>query len=167
MNRRFSRKHSIDSLAALLLFAMYVLFLVFLLLLGAGSYQASVKGLNTNNSLYTATSYITTKFRQHDQPGKSTIAEIQGNAALCFLENIDGKEYSTYIYFDGSYLKELFTASDSQADFSMGTSLARLDSFLVENTAEHFFRVTLTDSQGHTSSFLLHPGTPADEASSS
>ena len=37
MNSRFPRKnHSIDSLAALLLFAMYVLFLLFLMLFGAG-----------------------------------------------------------------------------------------------------------------------------------
>ena len=36
MNSRFTRKnHSIDSLAALLLFAMYVLFLLFLMLFGA------------------------------------------------------------------------------------------------------------------------------------
>ena len=167
MNRRFSRKHTIDSLAALLLFAMYVLFLVFLLLFGAGSYQASVKGLNTNNSLYTAASYITTKFRQHAQPGNSTLTEVQGNTALCFLENIKGKEYSTYIYFDNGYLKELFTASDSQADFSMGTSIAQLDDFCVEQTAEDFFRVTLTDTAGLISSFLLHPGVPDNESLSS
>lgn len=44
MNSRFTRKnHSIDSLAALLLFAMYALFLLFLMLFGAGNYQASVK----------------------------------------------------------------------------------------------------------------------------
>ena len=55
MNSRFTRKnHSIDSLAALLLFAMYVLFLLFLMLFGAGNYQASVKSLDTNNNLYTA-----------------------------------------------------------------------------------------------------------------
>ena len=47
MNSRFTRKnHSIDSLAALLLFAMYVLFLLFLMLFGAGNYQASVKSLD-------------------------------------------------------------------------------------------------------------------------
>lgn len=163
MNRKAAQTHTIDSLAALLLFAMYVLFLVFLLLFGAGSYQSSVKGLNTNNNLYTAASYITTKFRQHDQPGTVTLTEVQGKQALCFSECISGKDYCTYIYFDGSHLKELFTAADSQADFSMGTSLAQLDGFLVENEEEDFFRVTLTDPDGHTSSFLLHPGTPEEE----
>ena len=107
MNSRFTRKkHSIDSLAALLLFAMYVLFLLFLMLFGAGNYQASVKNLDTNNNLYTASSYITTKFRQHDIPGKTSLTEIQGTQVLCFQETIEGKDYCTYIYFDGSHLKD-------------------------------------------------------------
>ena len=132
MNSRFTRKnHSIDSLAALLLFAMYVLFLLFLMLFGAGNYQASVKSLDTNNNLYTAASYITTKFRQHDIPGMTSLTELQGTQVLCFQEAIEGKDYCTYIYFDGSHLKELFTASDSRADLSMGTNLAQLQDFQI------------------------------------
>ena len=104
MNSRFTRKnHSIDSLAALLLFAMYVLFLLFLMLFGAGNYQASVKSLDTNNNLYTAASYITTKFRQHDIPGMTSLTELQGTQVLCFQEAIEDKDYCTYIYFDGSH----------------------------------------------------------------
>ena len=133
MISRFNQKnHSIDSLAALLLFAMYVLFLLFLLLFGAGNYQTSVKSLDTNNNLYTAASYITTKFRQHDIPGKTSLTELQGTQALCFQEDIEGKAYCTYIYFDGSHLKELFTAEGSQADFSMGTDLVQLQDFQIE-----------------------------------
>ena len=106
MNSRFTRKnHSIDSLAALLLFAMYVLFLLFLMLFGAGNYQASVKSLDTNNNLYTAASYITTKFRQHDIPGMTSLTELQGTQVLCFQEAIEGKDYCSYIFFDGSHLK--------------------------------------------------------------
>lgn len=162
MNSRFTRKnHSIDSLAALLLFAMYVLFLLFLMLFGAGNYQASVKSLDTNNNLYTAASYITTKFRQHDIPGMTSRTELQGTQVLCFQEAIEGKDYCTYIYFDGSHLKELFTASDSQADLSMGTNLAQLQDFQINALENTFYRITLTDTDGHCSSFLLHPGAPA------
>lgn len=162
MNSRFTRKnHSIDSLAALLLFAMYMLFLLFLMLFGAGNYQASVKSLDTNNNLYTASSYITTKFRQHDIPGKTSLTELQGTQVLCFQEAIEGKDYCTYIYFDGSHLKELFTASDSRADLSMGTNLAQLQDFQIDALENTFYRITLTDTDGHCSSFLLHPGVPA------
>ena len=88
MNSRFTRKkHSIDSLAALLLFAMYVLFLLFLMLFGAGNYQASVKNLDTNNNLYTASSYITTKFRQHDIPGKNLPYRDSGNTGSLLSGN--------------------------------------------------------------------------------
>ena len=136
MNSRFTRKnHSIDSLAALLLFAMYVLFLLFLMLFGAGNYQASVKSLDTNNNLYTAASYITTKFRQHDIPGMTSLTELQGTQVLCFQEAID-----------------------SRADLSMGTNLAQLQDFQIDALENTFYRITLTDTDGHCSSFLLHPG---------
>ena len=163
MISRFTRKHSIDSLAILMLFAMYILFLLFLLLFGAGNYQASVKSLDTNNNLYTAAAYITTKVRQHDLPGSISLTELQGTQALCFQENIENKNYCTYIYFDGSYLKELFTANDSNADLSMGTDLAQLQDFQVESIENTFYKITLTDTDGHVSGFLLHPGIPDND----
>ena len=92
MNSRFTRKnHSIDSLAALLLFAMYVLFLLFLMLFGAGNYQASVKSLDTNNNLYTAASYITTKFRQHDIPGMTSLQSFREHRFFAFRKLLRGK----------------------------------------------------------------------------
>ena len=157
MNNRFSQKHSIDSLAVLLLFAMYVLFLLFLLLFGAGNYRTSVKSLDTNNNLYTAASYITTKFRQHDQPGTTSVTEFQGCTAICFQEDIEGKAYSTYIYFDHGHLKELFTAAGSQADISMGTQLAELSDFRAEAVEDSFYQI---------SRLLLHPGVPSEHSNS-
>ena len=164
MNNRFSQKHSIDSLAVLLLFVMYVLFLLFLLLFGAGNYRVSVKSLDTNNNLYTAASYITAKFRQHDQPGTTFVTEFQGCTAICFQEDIEDKAYSTYIYFDQGHLKELFTASGSQADISMGTQLAELSDFQAETVEDSFYQITLTDTDGHISRLLLHPGVPSEHS---
>ena len=150
------KKHSIDSFAALLLFAMYVLFLLFLLLFGAGNYKASVNGLETNNNLYTAASYITTRFHQQAQADSVSLEDFQGTRSLCFRERISQKDYCTYIYFYEGALKELFTAADSQADLSMGTSLAQLSDFRIEN---------LEDRAGHTSTFFLSPGLPANGTS--
>ena len=101
MNSRFTRKnHSIDSLAALLLFAMYVLFLLFLMLFGAGNYQASVKSLDTNNNLYTAASYITTKFSSARYSRNDLPYRASGNTgSLLFRKLLMGKDYCTYIYF--------------------------------------------------------------------
>lgn len=164
MNTSISHKHSIEALATLLLFAMYVLFLLFLLLFGAANYQVSVKSMDTNNNLYTASSYVTTKFRQHDQPGRISLTELHGVQALCFQEDIENKTYATYIYFDGQHLKELFTSTTSQADLSMGTDLAELKEFQIEILYDHFYRITMTDTDGYTSIFLLHPGVPSDDS---
>lgn len=165
MNTSFSHRHNIDSLATLLLFALFVLFLLFLLLFGAGSYQASVQGLDTGNNLYTAVSYITTKFRQHDQADSISVTEFQGTTALCFREDIDGTDYFTYIYLYEDHLKELFTAADSSADLSMGTSLAELSDFTIDTVNNSFYKITLTDQNGTVSSFWLHPGVPSSEPS--
>lgn len=165
MNTSFSHRHSIDSLAALLLFALFILFLLFMLLFGAGSYQASVRGLDTGNNLYTAASYITTKFRQHDQTDSISVKEFQGTTALCFCEDIEGKDYFTYIYLYEDHLKELFTAADSGADLSMGTSLAELSDFTVDTVNNSFYKISLTDQEGTVSSFWLHPGVPSSDPS--
>lgn len=84
----------------------------------------------------------------------TSLTELQGTQVLCFQEAIEGKDYCTYIYFDGSHLKELFTASDSQADLSMGTNLAQLQDFQIDALENTFYRITLTDTDGHCSSFL-------------
>lgn len=165
MNSRISRKHNIDAFSTLLLFGLYVLFLLFLLLFGAGNYKAAVQDLDTANNLYTASSYIATKFRQHDQAGSITLENIQGTQTLCLQETINQKHYVTYIYFWQNSLKELFTASDSQADLSMGTTIAVLSDFQAELLGETIFHFTLTDENGQHSSFFLHAGTPSSDFS--
>ena len=96
MNTSFSHRHSIDSLAALLLFALFILFFCFLFgLFILGRYgqltQVSVRGLDTGNNLYTAASYITTKFRQHDQTDSISVKEFQELQHYVFARTLRGK----------------------------------------------------------------------------
>ncbi len=145
---------------------MYVLFPPVLLLLVQGNYKASVNGTETNNNLYTATSYITTRFHQQTRGRSCVTGGFSGHqSSLFFRERISQKDYCTYIYFYEGALKELFTAADSHADLSMGTSLAQLSDFQIENIEDTFFRITLEDRTGHTSTFFLHPGLPANGTS--
>ena len=88
----------------------------------------------------------------------TSLTELQGTQVLFVQGAIEGKITALTFYFDGSHLKELFTASDSQADLSMGTNLAQLQDFQIDALENTFYRITLTDTDGHCSSFLLHPG---------
>lgn len=160
MNRLRPRKHAIDSLFSLLLFGIFVLFLLFLLLFAAETYRSTVKGLDENQNLRTATSYLTTKFRQHDSQGDVSISNFQDMEALCFQDRINDKDYVTYIYLQGTDLKELFTMADSQASADMGTTLAQLAAFSVEETPEGYYKITMEDENGADACFLLHPGSP-------
>ena len=79
--------HSISSLFSLLLFSVFALFLMLMLLFSARVYQQTVKQTDSDSGLGTAITYLTTKFRQHDQADgifSGSLDDIQ-NFAFCFL----------------------------------------------------------------------------------
>ena len=67
MKLKKNTDHSISSLFSLLLFGIFVLFLMLMLLFSARIYQQTVKQNDSDSELGTAITYLTTKFRQHDQ----------------------------------------------------------------------------------------------------
>ncbi len=81
------KNHSIDSLAALLLFAMYVLFLLFLMLFVPGNYQASVK----------TWTLITTIFIR--QP----LTSLPSFVSTIFWKNLPYRDSGNRFFFSGNY----------------------------------------------------------------
>lgn len=162
MNRFVRKDHSIDMLFSVLLFGMYVLFLLLILLFGARAYQTAVRGTDENYNLRTAMSYLTVKIRQHDNGRDVFLQELDGMQALCMADEINDRTYLTCIYLYDGELKELFTASDSNASPSMGTDIAALNSFVIEETPEGFYRISMEDTCGTSGSLLIHPGAPSE-----
>ncbi len=110
MNHRKNTGHSVSSLFSLLLFGVFVLFLILMLLFSARIYQQTVKQTDSDSELGTAATYLTTKFRQHDRSDEIFSGSLDDIPALCFRDDIKGKEYITYIYLKNDSLMELFTA---------------------------------------------------------
>ena len=155
--------HSVQSASTLLLFFLFILFLLPVLILGAGTYRASVEGLDRNQNLYTASGYITAKFRQYDTPeGRIRLDSLEGIPALSFSENSGEEKVITYLYLTGNELKELFTVEGSAASAQMGTTIASLASFSVEERDHGLYAFHLVDEQGSESRFLLHAGFPGE-----
>ena len=73
---------------------------------------------------------------------------------------IEGTKYITYIYLQDNNLKELFTAADTSPSPEMGTIIASLNDFRIQETSGHFYQITFQDCQGEQSSLVLHSGTP-------
>ena len=129
MNHRKNTGHSVSSLFSLLLFGVFVLFLILMLLFSARIYQQTVKQTDSDSELGTAATYLTTKFRQHDRGDEIFSGSLDDIPALCFRDDIKGKEYITYIYLKNDSLMELFTAKDSQASSDAGTVISQLSDF--------------------------------------
>ena len=122
-----------------------------MLLFGARAYSVSVADSQKNNNLYTASAYVTAKFRQHDTGTDQEIyCDTLGKSqALCMTDIIEGTKYITYIYLQDNSLKELFTAADAYARSpEMGTIIASLNDFRIQETTGHFYQITFQDCQG-------------------
>lgn len=158
MNYSHSRRHPVDNLFIVVLLGLFMLFLLLMLLFSAQAYRSAVSGNQTNNNLYTASAYITAKFRQHDSIEDISIENLEGSPALCLSDTINGQSYVTYIYLKDQHLKELFTAAGNTPSTQMGTDIASLNLFQIAQEDNGFYRITLEDRQGVQSSLLLHAG---------
>ena len=145
--------HSISSLFSLLLFSVFALFLMLMLLFSARVYQQTVKQTDSDSGLGTAITYLTTKFRQHDQADGIFSGSLDDIPALCFRDTLKGKDYITYIYLKDGNLTELFTVADSQASASAGTSISQLSDFQAENLDNGFYRISLKSATGISAHF--------------
>ena len=66
LNRSSSHSHSVCRLFTVVLLGLFLIFLLVMLLFSAQAYRTATKGTQQNNNLYTASSYISVKFHQHD-----------------------------------------------------------------------------------------------------
>lgn len=165
MNPSHSHKHSIDTIFAIFLFGLFFVFLLLILLFSAKAYRSASEGNQRNHNLYTASSYVTAKFRQHDDNDQIRIQTFDpsmglavSGSVLCMEDTIDQKTYVTYIYLSDNCLKELFTMTDQTPDFTMGTKIADLQDFTVTKDKNGFYEICLTDLQGYQSQLFLHCG---------
>lgn len=158
MNCSHSRRHPIDNLFMIVLLGLFMVFLLMMLLFSAQAYRSAVSGNQTNNNLYTASAYITAKFRQHDNIQDISVETIENSPVLCLKDTINGQSYITYIYLKDQHLKELFTAADNTPVTQMGTDIANLNAFQISQEDNNFYRITLEDQKGSQSSLLLHAG---------
>ena len=119
-------------------------------------YQQSIKKADSETDLGTVSSYIATKFRQHDVQDGIFTDELNDIPALCFRDTINNQDYITYLYLDDGRLKELFTADGSSAQANAGTAIASLSDFQIEENANGFYHVFLQSTAGDISEFYLH-----------
>jgi len=91
-------KHSAGSLFIFLLIGMYTVFVLLLVLIGAGAYRNKADASRHTAQVRTSLGYIANKVRAADQVGGVSVEEWQGIDALLIREWHDGAEYHIRIY---------------------------------------------------------------------
>lgn len=123
------RKHTVDILFVITLFAVFAISVMTLTGVGARVYESIVNRMDENFNSRTAFTYISNKVHQSDADGNVTLGEFSGVEALIIAEEIDNITYNTYLYYYDGYLKELFTRAGQNFDPKYGDDILALEGF--------------------------------------
>ena len=149
------RKHSIEDLFILVTFLVYAIALLMFASLGASVYRNVTSQMQQHQIQRTAESYLREKIRQHDRKDDIQIGEIEGQQALRITEQIEEKEYVTYIYADEGMLKELFISTEKEPRLQDGTGLLELNNLTLKEEEDGYLKIRLQMDDGKEHSFLI------------
>ena len=110
MKKRVTQHH-LDGLIALLLFGLFAVCILAVLLTGAKAYRRLTQRDQAAYERRTSVQYIATRVRQADRLGGVTLEPFGDGLALVLP---DGEGFVTRVYWDGGYIKELYTAIDAE-----------------------------------------------------
>lgn len=136
------KRHSIDTVFALVLFAVFTVSAVLLVLLGAKIYGRIGAQLNKMDSTVIL-SYVTEKLRSSEAE-----IELQDADTLLLGENLEGKSYNTWIYVEDGYLKEILLPEGKLPIENAGNKIAPVRDFKVSFVTEELLQISVTDGFG-------------------
>lgn len=132
----------------LILFASLVIVGVLLIAMGTGVYRNVLDSMDRNDRSRTASTYITQKARQNRDAGAIGAGTLDGFPAITFRQNIGGTGYTTWLYCDGTHLKELLARSDNTSlSAAAGTDILEMSRMDVSEDT-HSLIITMTAADG-------------------
>lgn len=96
------------AIAGLLMICLLAGFLFFVLAAAAGVYKDISAVMEEQYSSQTAMGYVTAKLHQSDGRGMLSLGDLAGTPALVITEELEGEDYTTYVYCHEGYIMELF-----------------------------------------------------------
>lgn len=154
MNSSSQYRHVIDLVFPITLLFVFAASALMVLILSAHIYGTTTHRFQTNAEKYGALNYISEKLRQNDIYGGIHIEELDGVACLALDSEYHDQAYTTYIYAQDGYLRELFARSDIPITLHSGQSIMTLASLSIEHIDDQLIRITVTDEDGRTESLI-------------
>lgn len=141
------RKHSIGSVFTLVLFTVFAITALFVTAGGAMVYQKTAAETDRRFNRQTCLNYITAKIHAGNEAGAISVADFDGNSALCFTSVLDGTEYATYIYYFDGAVRELFCNKAVELGADAGSAIAEAGG-LDFSLSDGLVSVSFTDAEG-------------------
>lgn len=113
INKKASGGRAVGTLFTMLLFLVFVLCALFTVLTGGKVYENISTRMDQTYTGSVALQYVANKVRQGDLAGQVSVRDIEGTPVLELVEDIDGEDYLTWIYYLDGSIRELFTFADS------------------------------------------------------
>jgi hypothetical protein len=151
-----SKRHTIDVLFVITLFAVFAMSIMVLTGIGASVYEKIQDSMSENYDSRTAFSYISNKIHQNDTNGNISLGTYGGTDAVIISEEIDNVTYCTYLYCCDGYLKELFTRAGQEFDLEYGTNILELDSFSASYETDTLIRFELKPKDADKETVFVH-----------
>ena len=132
MSNKGNVQHSMQGVFVFVLLGLFALMSTLMVLLGAQMYRGTVDHAERNNERRVLGAYVRSMVRAEDAKGAVTVDEVDGTPLVALYEEIEGKQYVTWIYaYDGS-LYEQFTDAEYAFDPAAGTPICPVNSFAAE-----------------------------------
>lgn len=140
--------HMIDFLFTIALFGVFAASALLAVIIGANVYKSTTQNMSDNYNNRTSMAYITEKIRQHDQSQGVLVEDIDGYTCLLFRQTYDGEGYTTYIYADNGWLRELFIRDSLGFSPEMGEAVIEIRNFDMKLAAPGLYQLSLVDADG-------------------
>ena len=149
------RKHMIDVLFPIMLWAVLLICSVFAMVLGIHFYEKTTNRISSTYETRTALSYLREKIHQNDQNQSISIGSFDETEALIFEQTYGDKLYKTYIYEYENALWELMLQDGVQASCKDGTKILDVREFSMKEISPGIFIFSCTNEAGKPSTITV------------
>ena len=149
------KKNNLTGVLVLLVFAVFMVSVLFVLLTGADVVQKLTDRDQKSYQQRTAVQYVTMRVRQADREDMVQVRKVEDRDVLVLAEMIEGYRYETLVYYADGYLWEMFSEAGLDLPLEFGEKILPAAGFLAEKQEDTLqMQIKLTD--GSSQKVILH-----------
>lgn len=149
------KKNNVTGVLVLLVFAVFMISILFVLLAGADVVQKLTDRDQRSYQQRTAVQYMTMRVHQADQEGMVEVRKVADQDVLVLAEMIEGCRYETLVYYDDGYLREMFSEAGLNLPLEFGEKILPAAGFFAQKQ-DDILNLQIDLADGSSQSVILH-----------